>query len=87
MRASVTCAPIARTVRDIDSEVGVGPSQGLGEHGAINSDNIVTIPKRNLDRSPAGQLDELKQAEVDLALRYALDIRCLAGCQETLTTR
>ena len=75
VRTSVTCAPITRTVRDIDSEVGIGADQGLGEPCVINCDNIVTIPKRSLDRDLTGQLDELKQAELDRALRYALDIR------------
>ena len=75
VRTSVTCAPVTRTVRDIDSEVDVGPSQGLGEHCVINCDNIVTIPKQSLDHSPAGQLDEPKQADLDRALRYALDTR------------
>ena len=75
VRASVTCARITRTARNIDSEVDVGPGQGLGEQCVINCDNIVTIPKRSLDRDPMGQLDELKQAELDRALRYALDIR------------
>ncbi len=75
VQTSVTCAPITRTVRDIDSEVDVGPDQGLGEQCIINCDNIVTIPKRSLACSPAGRLDEPKQAELDQALRYALDIR------------
>ena len=75
VRTSVTCAPITRTVRDIDSEVDIGADQGLGEPCVINCDNIVTIPKRSLDRDLTGQLDELKQAELDRALRYALDIR------------
>ena len=75
VRTSVTCARITRTVRDIDSEVDIGAGQGLGEPCVINCDNIVTIPKRSLDRDLTGQLDELKQAELDRALRYALDIR------------
>ena len=75
VRTSVTCARITRTVRDIDSEVDIGADQGLGEPCAINCDNIVTIPKRSLDRDPTGQIDELKQAELDRALRYALGIR------------
>ena len=74
MRASVTCAPITRTVRSIDSEIEVGPDEGLGERCVINCDNIVTIPKWILDRSPVGGLDEPKRAELDRALRYALDI-------------
>ena len=75
VRTSVTCAPITRTVRGIDSEVEVGAEQGLGERSVINCDNIVTIPLRDLDASPAGWLDELKRSQLDRALRYALDIR------------
>ena len=75
VRTSVTCAPITRTVRGIDSEVEVGAEQGLSKPCVINCDNIVTIPQRDLDSSPAGRLDEQKQAELDRALRYALDIR------------
>ena len=75
VRTSVTCAPITRTVRGIDSEVEVGAEQGLGERSVINCDNIVTIPLRDLEASPAGWLDELKRSQLDRALRYALDIR------------
>ncbi|MDE0163418.1 MAG: type II toxin-antitoxin system PemK/MazF family toxin [Acidimicrobiaceae bacterium] len=75
VRTAVTCAPITRTVRGIDSEVPIGSDQGLPEPCVINCDNIVTIPKWSLDRDPRGHLDELKQAELDRALRYALDIR------------
>lgn len=74
VRASVTCAPITRTVRRIDSEVDVGPGQGLPEPCVINCDSIVTIPKRSLDRAPVGQLDRFKRGALDRALRYALDI-------------
>ena len=72
---NVTRAPITRTARGIDSEVAIGPDQGLDEQCVINCDNIVTIPKWSLDRDPTGHLDEFKQAELDRALRYALDIR------------
>ena len=75
VRASVTCALVTRTVRSIDSEVAVGPDHGLGEPSIINCDSIVTIPKWSLDRDRVGHLDEPKQAELDRALRYALDIR------------
>lgn len=74
VRTSVTCAPITRTVRRIDSEVQIGPGHGLPELCVINCDNIVTIPKQNLDRDPVGKLGEFKRAALDRALRYALDI-------------
>jgi mRNA interferase MazF len=70
----VTCAPITRTIRQIRSEVQVGPEQGLPEASAISCDNLLTIPQASLDPRPIGRLDEVKRAELDRALRYALDI-------------
>jgi mRNA interferase MazF len=72
--SAVTCAPITRTIRGIRSEVGVGPGQGLPEDGVITCDNIITVPKARLDRDPIGTLGVKKLAELDRALRFALDI-------------
>jgi mRNA interferase MazF len=71
---SVTCAPITRTARGIGSEVEVGPAEGLPQAGAINCDNVITVPKAALDPEPVGVLDPAKRAELDRALRFALDI-------------
>jgi mRNA interferase MazF len=70
----VTCAPITRTVRGIPSEVAVGPDHGLPDDGVINCDNIITIGKQRLDERPVGSLDEVTRAQLDRALRFALDI-------------
>jgi len=70
----VTCAPITRTIRGIASEVEVGAGEGLPEAGAITCDNIITIPKVALDPEPVGALDPAKRADLDRALRFALDI-------------
>lgn len=72
---AVTCAPITRTRRGIRSEVDVGPDQGLPEVSVISCDNLVTIPQPSLDRRPVGGLDEIKRAELDRTLGYALDVR------------
>jgi len=71
---SVTCAPITRTIRGIASEVEVGPKEGLPQTGAITCDNVITVPKAALDPEPVGILDPGKRAELDRALRFALDI-------------
>ncbi len=73
--ATVTCAPITRTIRGIRSEVEVGPGQGLPAPNAISCDNLLTVPQAALDPAPAGHLDEVARAKLDRALRYALDIR------------
>lgn len=72
--AAVTCAPITRTIRGIRSEVHVGPSQGLPEASVINCDNILTVPKLDLDADPVGRLDEITRAALDRAVRFALDV-------------
>jgi len=72
---TVTCAPITRTIRGIRSEVEVGPPQGLPAPSAISCDNLLTVPQAVLDPAPAGRLDEVTRAQLDRALRYALDIR------------
>lgn len=73
--AAVTCAPITRTIRGIRSEVSVGADQGLPETSVVSCDNLVTVPKADLDPEPAGRLDLEKRVELDRALRYALDIQ------------
>ena len=72
---TVTCAPITRTIRGIRSEVEVGLQEGLSETGVISCDNLVTIPQSVLDRAAVGHLDEVKRAELDRGVRYALDIQ------------
>jgi mRNA interferase MazF len=71
---TVTCAPVTRTIRGIQSEVEVGPEQGLPEPGVITCDNTITVPKVRLDPEPVGMLDLNQQAELDQALRFALEI-------------
>lgn len=71
---AVTCAPITRTTRGIRSEVEIGLKQGLPEACVITCDNVITVPRSDLDPDPVGRLDEIKRAELDSALRYALDI-------------
>ena len=70
----VTCAPITRTIRGIASEVEVGPEHGLSDRAVINCDNVITVAKTDLDQEPVGNLDLGTRAELDRALRYALDI-------------
>jgi mRNA interferase MazF len=71
---SVTCAPITRTIRGIRSEVQIGRDEGLPEECVISCDNVMTIPADDLESVPVGRLGEVKRAELDRALRFALDI-------------
>lgn len=72
---AVTCAPITRTIRGIQSEVELGPEDGLLERCVITCDNLVTIPKSAIDAEVIGQLGLVQRVTLDRALRYALDVQ------------
>ena len=72
---AITCAPITRTIRGIRSEVEVGGPEGLPERSVISCDNLITIPVALLDAHAVGHLDIRARADLDRALRYALDIQ------------
>ena len=72
---AITCAPITRTIRGIRSEVEVGVPEGLPERSVISCDNLITIPVALLDAHAVGHLDLRTRADLDRALRYALDIQ------------
>ena len=73
--SAVTCAPITRTIRGIRSEVKVGPEEGLPQASVVSCDNLLTLSKALLAPEAMGHLSFVKRAELDLALRYALDIQ------------
>ena len=71
---AVICAPITRTMRGIRSEVEIGINEGLPETCVISCDNIITVPTIAFDPEPVGRIGGSQRAELDQALRYALDI-------------
>ncbi len=52
----------------------MGPEEGLPDRSVVNCDNLITIPISILESRPVGRLSEIKRAQLDRALRYALDI-------------
>ncbi len=52
----------------------MGLEHGLPEACVVNCDNVMTVPVAALDDEPVGRLDETTRAELNRALRYALDI-------------
>lgn len=67
----VTVAPITRTIRDIPSEVVVGPGDGMPQRCAINLDHVQTVAKDRLGGIVA-TLPAARLAEVRDALLFAL---------------
>jgi len=73
--SSIVAAPVTATIREIDSEVALGPDEGLPQECVASCEYLVTIPKSDLDVEPVGSLRPPDLMELDRALRYALEIR------------
>lgn len=73
VRLFVTVAPVTTRVRDIPSEVTLGPAEGLPRPCVANLDSLQTVPKAQLGRRMT-LLPAEKLTEMDEALRFALGL-------------
>lgn len=74
VRARTTVAVVTTTVRGIPSEVALDHRDGFEHACAINCDELLTIDKARLERR-RGALSAARLAELDDALRFALQLR------------
>lgn len=72
--SALTCAPVTTRIRGLLSEVEIGPAEGVAHASAVSCDSVLSIPLHAFDPVPVGRLNTSKRAELDRALRYALDI-------------
>ena len=70
----VTVAPITSSIRDVPSEVQVGPEDGLKHQFAVNLHNVLTVAREHIGPRVAA-LSEQKMRDVCRALGFAL------GCE------
>jgi mRNA interferase MazF len=74
VRPVVTIAPVTKTIRGIESELPLGPVDGLRTRCVANCDNLETVSRGRLTKR-IGSLDSHKLVALDDALRFALGIR------------
>ena len=67
----VTVAPITSKIRDIPSEVVLGPADGMPRECAINLDHIQTVAKAHLG-GLITSVEPKRMAEIRTALLFAL---------------
>lgn len=72
-RGRATVAVITRTRREIPTEVPVDEREGLAAASVVNCDELVTIPKSDLERR-IGRLSDERLKAFHRALRFALAI-------------
>lgn len=72
-RLYVTVAPLTRTVRGLESEVPLGPSDGLPNVGVVSLENLFTVEHDVLVRYVTTLSDE-RMDQVWDALHFAFDM-------------
>lgn len=73
VRRKVVVAEVTTRVRGLATEVRVGRAEGLSRTSIVNLESLATIPKEWLVQC-AGTLGRSKVAQVNEALRFALEI-------------
>ncbi len=72
--SALTCAPVTTRIRGLRSEVEIGSAEGVTQSSVVSCDGVLTVPVLAFDAEPVGRLGAPKRAQLDQALRYALDI-------------
>jgi len=70
---NVCVVQVTSTIRDLPTEVKLGPANGLSRVSVANCDNLLTIPKAALGRR-RGALGPEELFRLNAALRIALDL-------------
>ena len=71
--STVVCAPVYTRRRGMDTEVLVGPDEGMRHDSSIRCDDLLSILKGDLTAF-VGSLSTSKIKELDLALMRSLDL-------------
>lgn len=71
--STVVCAPVFSIGQGLSTQVAVGLDEGMKQTNWIMCDNLVSLRKADL-RQYVGSLSALKLAELNQALRMALNL-------------
>jgi mRNA interferase MazF len=73
IRTAVTVVPVTRTIRDLASEIPLGPADGVPKPSVANADNFVTIPNAFLHEYLT-TLSSAKLAGLERSIKFSLDL-------------
>ena len=71
--STVICAPVFTTGEGLSTQVSIGTDEGMKHPSLIMCDNLVSLRKVDLTQY-VGRLSAAKMAELDRALKMALDL-------------
>ena len=73
VRSAATVVPLTRTVRNIPTEVSLGPADGVPKPSAANADEVTTVSKARL-REYLATLSTAKLEALERAIKFSLDL-------------
>jgi mRNA interferase MazF len=71
--STAVCVPVYSALAGLETEVPVGPTEGLKHDSCLRCDEVTSVPKAALQHF-VGSLSQGRFRELDLALIRALDI-------------
>ena len=71
--STAVCAPVFTRGQGLETQVAVGPDEGLKHESWIMCDNLASVRKSELTQF-VGSLSRARIAELDCALRIALEL-------------
>jgi mRNA interferase MazF len=72
-RSQITIAPVTTVIRNIPTEVRLGPADGMARECVVNVDSMATIAKSALDRYIT-TLSASQTRAIEHAIHFALDL-------------
>ena len=67
--STIVVAPVTRAIRDIPTELRLGPEEGLPDECVASFDNLETVPWRGLLTIRLGTLSSARRPQLCAALR------------------
>ncbi len=71
--STVICAPVFTSGEGLSTQLAIGPEEGMKHPCSIMCDNLVSLRKADLTQY-VGKLSPAKLADLDRALKMALDL-------------
>jgi len=70
---------VSTQIRQLESELPVGPEEGLSQDSVAQCDELHTVERSSLDLRPIGRIPKARFDQLNEAIRFALDVRCPPG--------
>jgi mRNA-degrading endonuclease toxin of MazEF toxin-antitoxin module len=75
-RRRIVVAPVSTQIRNLGSEMPLGPEEGLTTNSVAQCDALLAVDGASMESPPIGRVGRGKLETLNETIRFALDIRC-----------